>query len=162
MEEREARMSAGSETSKILVRGMAAQDLPAVVAIAKRCPEAAQWSFKSYEELHQNGQLALVVEVDGCVAGFLAARAIAQEAEILNLAVDTAKRRRGYALALLNHALAELQRSGVQDVSLEVRESNHPAIQFYLAQGFVNSGRRTGYYRHPDEAALCMGKKITA
>jgi ribosomal-protein-alanine acetyltransferase len=155
-------MSAGPETSALFVRGMAPQDLPHVVAIASRCPEAAQWSLKSYEELHQHGQLAWVAEANGSVAGFLVACAIAQEVEILNLAVDPTKRRRGYALALLNHALAELQRSGVQDASLEVRESNQPAIQFYLSQGFVKSGRRTGYYRHPDEAAVCMSKKITA
>jgi ribosomal protein S18 acetylase RimI-like enzyme len=43
-----------------------------------------------------------------------------------------------------------------------VRESNRSAMQFYQSLGFRNSGRRTGYYRHPQEAAVCLWKKIRA
>ncbi len=39
---------------------------------------------------------------------------------------------------------------------LEVRESNTGAIAFYEKQGFAKTGRRKGYYREPDEAAVTM------
>jgi ribosomal protein S18 acetylase RimI-like enzyme len=46
-------------------------------------------------------------------------------------------------------------------VFLEVRESNAPAIAFYLKYGLAKSGRRPGYYRDPAEAAIVMEKKLT-
>lgn len=154
-------MSAEQQTAGILIRQLAPADLPTVEAILKHSPEAAQWSRSTCEGLHRKGQLAWLAEVHGSVVGLLVARAITEEAEILNLAVDPAKRRRGYARALLNHAVAELARSGVHNIFLEVRESNLSAIQFYQSLGFRTSGRRTGYYRDPHEAAVCLWKQIT-
>lgn len=154
-------MSADQPPARMLIRQLAPHDLPAVEAILKGSPEAAQWSPPSSEEFHRSGRLAWVAQVHGSLVGLLVVLAVTEEAEILNLAVDPARRRGGYARALLNHALAELAGSGVHDVFLEVRESNHSAIRFYQSFGFRNCGRRTGYYRHPDEAALCLWKQIT-
>jgi len=144
----------------MLIRPLARLDLPAIEAILKQSREAAQWSPTTCEELWPNDQLAWVGEVHDSVVGFVVARAVSEEAEILNLAVDPPKRRRGYAQTLLHHALAALAHLGVQNVFLEVRESNLSAIAFYHSLGFRNSGRRTGYYRYPDEAAVRLWKKI--
>ena len=152
-------MSAEPRTVSILIRPLAPLDLPAIEAILKQSPEAAPWSPTTCEELRPNDYLAWVAEVHGAVAGFVVARAVSEEAEILNLAVDPPRRRRGYARALLHHALAALAHLGAQNVFLEMRESNLSAIAFYHSLGFRNSGRRTGYYRYPDEAAVRLWKK---
>jgi ribosomal-protein-alanine acetyltransferase len=88
-------------------------------------------------------------------------RTVAQEAEILNLSVDPAKRRTGNATALLFEALKECRELHVRKIFLEVRESNLTAISFYKRQGFIENGTRPGYYQDPAEAAVLMMRELT-
>lgn len=84
--------------------------------------------------------------VDDVPAGFAMVRSVADEAELLLLAVDPAFRRRGIATALLRAVIAEAQASGIADLHLEVRAGN-PAVDLYAAQGFAKVGERRSYYR---------------
>jgi [ribosomal protein S18]-alanine N-acetyltransferase len=143
------------------VRTFELRDAQDVEQIVKRCPEAAAWSPESYRDLDRRGQSAWVVEADGSVCGFLVARTVADQGEILNLAVDPAGRRAGNATSLLQRAIAEFQRRGITDVFLEVRESNSAGISFYESHGFVRTGQRPGYYQDPPEAAVLMMRKLT-
>jgi ribosomal-protein-alanine N-acetyltransferase len=104
--------------------------------------------------------VAFVSEEEGKVSGFILGRQVADEAEILNLAVTAAYRRRGEGGALLKAALGGFQSRGVSRVFLEVRESNETGIAFYERRGFSKMGRRAGYYREPDEAAIVMENKL--
>src|SRR5438309_9280860 len=64
--------------------------------ILRGSPEAAQWTEWGFRELlGWRGMLALVSEEDGKVNGFIIGRQVAEEAEVLNLAVLPAKQRRG-------------------------------------------------------------------
>jgi [ribosomal protein S18]-alanine N-acetyltransferase len=143
------------------VRKFDPRDAAAVAEILRGSPEAAEWSVKSIEQLGQRGELGWVVENDGGVTGFLVARAITDEAEVLNLCIDPAKRRFGNATALLQVALAQLPRLGAKVLFLEVRETNLPAISFYEKHGFVRHGYRPGYYQNPTEAAVLMRRELT-
>lgn len=84
--------------------------------------------------------------VDDVPAGFAMVRSVADEAELLLLAVDPAHRRRGIATALLRAVIAEAQAGGIADLHLEVRAGN-AAVDLYTAQGFAKVGERRGYYR---------------
>lgn len=84
--------------------------------------------------------------VDDVPAGFAMVRSVADEAELLLLAVDPACRRRGIASALLRAVIAEAQAGGIADLHLEVRAGNE-AVNLYVAQGFAKVGERRGYYR---------------
>ncbi|MGP7795077.1 GNAT family N-acetyltransferase [Sphingomonas sp. CLY1604] len=84
--------------------------------------------------------------VDDMPAGFAMVRSVADEAELLLLAVDPAHRRRGIATALLRAVIAEAQAGGIADLHLEVRAGN-AAVALYTAQGFAKVGERRGYYR---------------
>jgi ribosomal-protein-alanine N-acetyltransferase len=124
--------------------------------------EAARWPSDSYAKLASSvGGLLLVCEANTKLIGFLAARQIADEGEILNIAVRPDSRRRGVASALLLATLGEFQRSSIVRVFLELRESNLPARSLYERYGFVSSGRRKSYYANPTEDAVCMLKKLT-
>jgi len=144
-----------------LIRRFEASDAGAVGEILASSPQAAAWTVKSLEQLNKRGELGWVIEEKKKVVGFLVARAIVAEAEILNLCVAPEKRRSGLAEALLNTAVAELRRTRVDRLFLEVRESNTPAISFYEKHKFRQTGRRAGYYRDPDEAAVLMMKELT-
>jgi [ribosomal protein S18]-alanine N-acetyltransferase len=149
----------------VFVRPYRQEDRAAIEAILRNSPEAAQWSpialLGSNQGVSGNPHAqCLLAEAGGGVAGFLLLRQVADEAEILNLAVQPAFRRSGLATALLHTAVKELSGLGVTAMFLEVRESNKPAIAFYAANEFAASGRRPSYYREPDEAALCMMRRL--
>jgi [ribosomal protein S18]-alanine N-acetyltransferase len=144
-----------------LVRPFGVEDAAAVTEILKASPEAAQWTELGFRELLcWPGVLALVSEQDGKVCGFIIGRQVEGEAEILNLAVIPAKRRKGEGSALLKVAVDEFQVQHVSRVFLEVRESNEGGIAFYEQHGFAKTGRRASYYRNPDDAAVIMEKKL--
>lgn len=85
--------------------------------------------------------------------GFALSRAVADEAEILTLALDPGMRGRGLSAPLLRHHLGALARAGVRRVHLEVEEGNAPALALYRRHGFEQVGQRPGYYRQPDAPA---------
>jgi ribosomal-protein-alanine acetyltransferase len=145
----------------IMVRKFEVRDAPAVEQILAKSPQAAAWTLNSLERLRLRGEVGWVIDTRGAVCGFLVIRTVAQEAEILNLSVDPAKRRAGNATALLLEALTECRELGVKQVFLEVRESNLPAIYFYEKHGFVETGRRPAYYKKPLEAAVLMTRGLT-
>jgi ribosomal-protein-alanine N-acetyltransferase len=74
------------------------------------------------------------------------------EHELLNLAVAPEHRRKGIARTLLDYA----KRQGPGLWFLEVRESNTAARTFYKSHGFIDFGKRKGYYQEPYEDAIVM------
>lgn len=82
---------------------------------------------------------------DGEVLGFALARIVADEAELLLLAVRTAGQRRGIGRILLEQFEDEAAARGAARLHLEVREGNH-ALSLYEQAGFGLVGRRRDYY----------------
>lgn len=146
----------------VVVRDPHSEDFDAILTIAQDSPEASNWTRDSYEEfLRQTGTLALVWDDSGTTAGFLIGRVVADQAEILNLAVRKDRRRRGGATGLLASALQAFRECGAHWVYLEVRHSNAAAIAFYAKHGFEISGLRRAYYSVPLEDAVTMKKELT-
>jgi len=143
------------------VRPFLTGDAAAATEILRASPEAAQWTeWGCRELLGWGGVLALVSEDDKRIIGFIIGRQVGEEAEILNLAVIEAKRRKGEGGVLLKGAMDEFRTQQVSRVFLEVRESNTRGTAFYAKHGFSEAGRRAGYYRDPEEAAIVMEKKL--
>ena len=145
-----------------IVRRFQVDDIESLMDVGSESPEAAKWSKESYlQHSKESGAVFLVTEEGGELTGFLAGRVVADQGEIFNLAVKQGHRRLGRGKALIAQATVEFESLGVKNVYLEVRESNTGAIAFYERQGFTKTGRRKGYYREPDEAAVTMEKKLT-
>jgi len=145
------------------IRPLRPADAAFISDIQRDSTEAAQWPPESYVKLATSpGGVFLVCEANTGIIGFVAARQVADEAEILNIAVHRDFRRKGVASALLLAALDKFRSFTIARVFLELRESNHPARALYEHLGFALSGRRKSYYRDPTEDALCMRKKLTA
>ncbi len=87
--------------------------------------------------------------------GFLLGRVVADEAELLTLAVAPEARRRGQGRQLVEEFAALARRRGAGVAFLEVAADNLAATQLYLAQGWRIAGRRPGYYG-PKRDALTM------
>lgn len=149
-------------SAQLRVRSFRSDDADTVMEIVQESPEAAIWSRASYTKFaEEDGAVALVIDTDGEISGFLIGRRVGDQAEVLNLAVRTTHRRKAEGTVLLAAALDEWRLRGAKSVYLEVRESNTGAIAFYERHGFTKMGRRKGYYREPDEAAVTMERKLT-
>lgn len=83
------------------------------------------------------------------VVGFSLVRTVADEAELLLIAVLPSHHRRGIGRMLLDQFLEDARENGLKRVHLEVRDGN-PAIAMYRAAGFSPVGRRRNYYHGPD------------
>lgn len=143
------------------IRAFGQEDAPAAAEILRQSPEAAQWTESGFRELlGWRGVLALVSADGRKVNGFIIGKQVAEEAEILNLAVAPSARRKGEGGALLDVALNEFRARRISRVFLEVRESNEGGIAFYARHGFSKSGRRARYYRDPEDAAILMEKQL--
>ena len=79
--------------------------------------------------------------------GFVLARDLAGEIEILSLGVVPRWRRRGIGAALLAAVAGEAGRRGSGSIVLEVAAGNRAARRLYAAAGFIHAGRRPRYYR---------------
>ena len=86
--------------------------------------------------------------------GMILARTMADEAEVLTLAVDPAARRIGVGRALLSQALDTAQQRGAVAMYLEVASGNAAALALYAGAGFISVGTRRSYYRAGGDALV--------
>jgi len=91
--------------------------------------------------------------------GYAALRLIADESELLRVAVRPEGRGHGVGRALIQAGLREVGRRGATRCFLEVRRNNTAAITLYRALGFEETGHRPGYYSDGQDALL-MGCRV--
>jgi ribosomal-protein-alanine N-acetyltransferase len=80
------------------------------------------------------------------LGGFVLAREVAGEAEILTVAVSDKYPRQGLGWRLMLAALRETRARGGETVFLEVDEGNAAAIGLYRKLGFGQVAERKGYF----------------
>lgn len=161
---------------KLLIRLATVADIAAMMALETHAATAAHWSLAQYGAVFENEiprRLALVAEVleevlekggeqkdreggkdRSAVQGFLVARSLGDEWELENIAVSGSARRRGLGSRLLGEFLGHARAGRASAIFLEVRESNTAARLLYEKWDFAQTGRRTDYYKDPDEDAV--------
>lgn len=80
-------------------------------------------------------------------SGFILARDLGGEFEVLSLGVLPRWRRQGIGRGLIDSVVAQAEHGGIASIVLEVATENEPARRLYAALGFVQVGRRPRYYR---------------
>lgn len=145
----------------ITLQTMSAAHIPQIAELEKRC-FSAPWSEKSLISELENLLSLWLVALDGeTVAGYVGAQTVLYEADMMNLAVHPDYRRQGIARALVLRLVELLRGGGTHCLTLEVRQSNLPALELYRSMGFVQSGCRPNYYEKPKEHALILRKEWT-
>ena len=137
------------------------EDAGEVASILASTPEATQWSESDLLRIRELSGVRAFVSGDAqAISAIVIGRRVADEAEILNLAVRQENRRKGEGRRLVGKLLEEYRCLAVSRVFLEVRESNTGAISFYEHLGFRTVGKRKDYYQDPKEAALVMERRL--
>ncbi|MBI4857602.1 MAG: ribosomal protein S18-alanine N-acetyltransferase [Acetobacterium woodii] len=127
-------------------RLMQSRDVPGVFTVDQACFKH-NWAQDSYEAETKNILSNYVIaEIDGEIVGFGGFWQVIDEAHITNIAVLEEHRQTGVGQNIMNAMLAIALEKGCVGMTLEVREDNQPAINFYLKNGFTREGRRKDYY----------------
>lgn len=135
--------------------------LAAIHAEAFDRPGDTPWSAAAFADLLTQAEVFAVEAPDG----FILMRVVADEAEILTLAVRPGARRGGQGGRLVGEGVLAAAARGATRVFLEVAEDNAAARALYDRAGFVEAGRRPGYYAAADGGrrdALLLALNLTA
>ena len=134
----------------LVVRPARLEDASALEAIATE----AGLSFQAARDLERPYVSVLVASVADELVGFLSIQHTVDEAEILDLGVSAAYRRRGIGKRLLDQAMAIARERAARQLFLEVRRGNAAAVALYRAGGLSQVGERKRYYRDSEDALL--------
>lgn len=127
---------------------MAEADLDAVSALESEVA-AFPWTRGHFADCRKAGYSGWVLrhgQHGGQVAAYAVLMMVLDEGHLLNLGVGESFQRRGLGTRLLEHVMARTRQSGGVSLMLEVRPSNDKALRLYQRFGFVEIGRRKGYY----------------
>lgn len=152
-----------SESVRISVEPMTPKDLDRVVEIENESHQSP-WSRRAFmSEVTENPVARYyVVRQSGQIVGYVGMWVILDEAHITNIAVTPSRRRQGIARTMLVSMFQEALNMGATRMTLEVRLSNTGAQTLYRELGFVDRGRRVGYYSDTNEDAIIMWKEDLA
>jgi len=150
-------MSAVEAHDELAIEPMVSGHVRAVVTIEERTFDSP-WTEAMFRQEVADGYLSRswVATLGGRVIGYLISWFLREEVHLLNIAVDPDFRGRGYGRQMMRHLVHEAVHGGREMITLEVRESNAPARRMYESFGFVNVGRRLGYYQDNREDAVVM------
>jgi len=138
----------------IVPAGPAAAPLLAALH-ADAFPPADRWTARAIGLLLAlPGHFALLGTVGAEPIGFAMGRAVADEAEVLTLAIRAEARRTGLGTVLMRALMAEAARRGAAELFLEVSAENAAARALYAALGATEAGRRRRYYPDGSDALV--------
>ena len=136
------------------------EDVPAMAALEALCfsrgaDEAALERMRTGD-----GTVLLCAREGETLLGFGYFQFVLDEGYVGDLAVAPEHRRRGVGRALTEAMCREARARGLSFLTLEVRESNLPAIHLYNSCGFTAVGVRKNYYERPTENAVLMTVRL--
>ena len=132
------------------------QDASAMAGLEQAC-FSLPWSLAQCRQaLIQKSFAAFGGWNNGVLIAYVSCYHILPEMEILNVAVLESERRKGIGRRLLGMVLQAGVKMGMQKATLEVRESNLPALRLYQSLGFEQCGQRRRYYPDTGENALVL------
>lgn len=126
-------------------------DCKVLAALHNACLQQ-HWSEGDFLAWVQDARYHLwVAERLDTIVGYLVARVVQEEAEIVAIGVDAPHRREGVGRALLDVLLAK---PDMTRCFLEVSKSNEAAVRLYERRGFVPLGVRLHYYADGADALV--------
>lgn len=134
-------------------------DAETIEKIEKAC-FSTPWSINSINEAIEHNNIFLGIKENETLIGYISFNCLFDECYIGNIAVLPEYRQKGVAKKLLSSAIALSIEMNAAFISLEVRESNSPAINLYKKFGFKEEGRRKNYYEHPKEDAIILTRRF--
>ena len=138
------------------------EDTVQISAVEEECFSVPLTAEQIAAQIADEKFVILCVSTDkGEIQGYAGMYHVLDEGYITNVAVAAASRRKHLADALISKLLEISEGLALSFVTLEVRESNLPAISLYKKHGFEEAGLRKSYYQAPRENAMIMTKFLS-
>ena len=141
-----------------LVMPAAYADIVDMADIHSRCFSRG-WSASEFQALLQDKFVEALVlrrsnlRITDKPVGFVLARSVLDESEILTIAVDPDHQKSGGGKQLMQELIRHLYGNRVAKLFLEVDASNKAALSLYDGFGFTKVGERKGYYHNDNGEA---------
>lgn len=138
---------------------MRVEDLSDVLAIENDVYPHPWTRGNFLDSLYSAYESWILREPSGLLAGYFLVMFAVDEAHLLNISVRRDLHGHGVGRMQLDRIVALSREKGMASVLLEVRPSNQRALDVYRRYGFVEIGRRKGYYPAADgmrEDAIVM------
>lgn len=139
------------------VEKITAEHISQIALLEKEC-FSQPWSESALAEELANENSHFLVAVSDSVLGYIGVQEICGEAYITNVAVFKNYRKSGIGRALLRAACDGAKSRDCEFITLEVRESNAPAIALYESEKFEKAGIRKNFYSSPTENGVIYTK----
>ncbi|MBO5852659.1 MAG: ribosomal protein S18-alanine N-acetyltransferase [Clostridia bacterium] len=142
-----------------MIREFMLGDEKGIAALEKEC-FSSPWSENAILESYVADTSFFVFTDNENILGYAGLQIVLDEGYVTNIAVTEEARGKGIGGVLAETLVAFAKEKGLAFISLEVRESNTPAISLYKKFGFEDMGRRKAFYQHPTEDAIIMTKEF--
>ena len=141
-----------------MIRKIEEKDIPKLLELELQLFPDSPWPEKSFRyELDENPFANMYgYEKDGKLVGYADLWIMYEQAQISNIGVDPACQKAGIASEMMDHCIREALKNGCENLTLEVRVSNMPAIRLYEKYGFVQAAVRRQYYENGEDAYLMV------
>lgn len=141
-----------------MIRRMTDDDLEEVCRLEEQLFPSSPWPKKEFQyELHENPFAVLyVIEEEGCLQGYVDLWIMYEQAQIADIGVSADCQRKGVGSRLMQRAVDDAVVKDCENLSLEVRVSNAPAIALYEKFGFITANKRKNYYEDGEDAWLMV------
>ncbi len=140
-----------------LIRKMDLSDIPYVYKEELKIFGKSLGEKTLYNEIMYNDMSRYFISiVDGKRAGYIGSWLTLPNAEILNLFVSEDYRGLGLGKDLVMEVIRVCNDNEIENLTLEVRVSNHYAIKLYEELGFLGVTKRKRYYENGEDALLMM------
>ena len=141
-------------TTELMIREATERDVAEIARIEK-LSFVTPWSEGMIlSEMKEPLSAFFVAVYQNNIIGYYGFLHILDELHILNVAVDPSFRNRKIGSELIAHLIKQARALSARAITLEVRESNTPAIALYEKFGFVSAGVRPHYYTDKENALI--------
>ena len=144
------------------ISAMQASDIPEVKVLEDALFPVDAWTQEMFHnELAEVGisREVMVTRLAGKIVGYVSFRYVADEGDVVTIAVDATVQKQGVGTAMMDWLEATAKDRGIRNLFLEVRSDNIPAIAMYLARDFERIDLRRNYYDTGVDAYV-MRKRI--
>lgn len=137
---------------QVTYRAWEREDIPKIAQLEKEIFSDA-WTEEMLSLAYDRPDfLGLVAFANDTLIGYVCGSVLFEQADLMIIAVKDGYRKLGLGGTMLDSFLSKAQALGAEQVFLEARQSNTPALRLYQSRGFTQTRIRKRYYADGEDA----------
>ncbi len=138
----------------MIFKEMTEKDIPLVVELEQKCFKEPWNEAECLNELCENPFSHGWLLMDETIVGYAFLWETFEMAQLARIGIDPTFRKKGYGDVLLKKLCQRAKEAECEYMTLEVRESNVPALNLYKKNDFIQVNVSKGYYPDGENAIV--------